>query len=280
MIAPLEIALELSPGDVESRDDFSSSRGRWIAQVLSLMVRREISPPGRGPLAGLAWAMVQPLLWTALYALVFRVSVPGPLAARDPLFVLAGMVPWSAMASGLLVAGTSLVGHGPLLRAHPVPPAVFPLAASCVSTIHLVVTLLPLWLWSTFSGASTNSLSSVGWLIPLVGAHLTLTFSLGLILAHAHARVRAVHSALQLALRAGVLVTPVLWTTASVGGLMAPLLAILNPAAPLVEGVRSVLLEGSMPTSIMMALGLWCLVAVGAAFAVDRQGSGTVADWV
>ncbi len=82
-------------------------RYRWLVYELVL---RDLSLRYRGSALGFAWTLLNPLLFMAIYTLVFAVYLRVDIV-NYPAFLLSGLVPWSWLA-GALGQGTSSIVDG------------------------------------------------------------------------------------------------------------------------------------------------------------------------
>ncbi len=126
--------LGLSPGaptDLPSNDPSSYERiikpsEGWIGidwkelyhsrELFDTLILRDIRIRYKQTVFGVAWAVLQPLLSMAIFTLVFG-RIPGakPEGIPYPLFVYAGLIPWTFFSSAVTSAGTSLLGQQQLL---------------------------------------------------------------------------------------------------------------------------------------------------------------------
>src|SRR5207248_6775844 len=91
---------------------------------------------------GAAWAVLQPFLTMVVFALFF-----GRLAGLDhktggvpyPIYVYAGLLPWTFFASSLAAGGNSLVGSSNLITKVYFPRLSIPLAAVGAGLVDLAV---------------------------------------------------------------------------------------------------------------------------------------------
>ena len=105
-------------------------------ELLVNLVRRELRSRFRRTFLGWGWSFVQPIMMTAIYALVlgtFLKATPGP---GDPsgidsfaLFLLAGIVPWGFFAGGLSAAIGSISNAGGLITRVWFPRELLPMAS-------------------------------------------------------------------------------------------------------------------------------------------------------
>ncbi len=113
----------IDPGSVEIT--IKPSRG-WIAidwnelyqsrELFDTMILRDIKIRYKQTVLGVGWAVLQPLATMTIFTLVFG-SFEGvkPVGIPYPLFVLAGLVPWTFFTNAVTSSGTSLLNQQHML---------------------------------------------------------------------------------------------------------------------------------------------------------------------
>ena len=247
----------------------------WEASLVVELFLKELRLQYRGAFLGLLWGLINPLLLMAVYTLlfagVFKAGIPS-----YPIFVLAGLIPWTFFAAGLNGATHALVAHLPLLRAHRIPARVFPLAAALGSVAQLAVALVLFAACRALSGSAAAT--GLFWLGPVMALQLVLTLGLGLACSAANALFRDTHQALLFFLRVWFFLTPVVYSGQQLPG-AARLLLWLNPMAGLVEAYRQVLLSGARPALAgLMPSICWGVLLVLAGLALERAVTPRLAE--
>ena len=136
----------------------------WLSQPLQrllgnhgflflLWLRRDFKSRYAGSIAGLLWALLQPLFTIAIFyvvfALVLRVRIPEFANESGYFFyLLAGLLPWLSIADGIARASGALVAQEQFLQRIVFPIDILPvtvivssLAAQLVGTVIYIVML-------------------------------------------------------------------------------------------------------------------------------------------
>ncbi len=184
--------------------------------LLRRLVEREFSQRYLGSLSGPAWALLQPLLLLAVYALVFvqilRVRLPAGDTPLDVVpFLVAGLWPWAAFAESLNRGVAAVPENAALLAKVALPRSLLVVApvivAFAVHGVGLVVVGIALALWGRPFDASG--------LLPATVAYLLLggfTLGIALLLAAWNVFVRDVGQILGQALTLLFFLSPVFFT--------------------------------------------------------------------
>ena len=102
-------------------------RPGWIAidwremwshrELLLFLIWRDISVRYKQTVLGVAWAVVQPLMMMTIFTLIFGrfAKVEPPDGVPYPVFVFAGLIPWTLFSQGMAASALSLVNQQQLL---------------------------------------------------------------------------------------------------------------------------------------------------------------------
>jgi lipopolysaccharide transport system permease protein len=217
------------------------------------MVRRELRQKYQGSALGVAWYVVNPLVLMAAYYLMFGVIFK--VADHDdyPLFLMVGLVVWIFFSQALLSSAPSLLDQGALIRKAPFPRETIPAA---VVTVQAVTFLVVLGLVSVVTLAIRGSVSPAILLLPLVLVALYgFVLGLGLIVSVLHAHFRDVAPILSAALLPWFFLSPIFFAPGDITDKEAARFAMewINPIAPFIEAIRSVVYDGQAPSLTALA---------------------------
>ncbi|MBV9311579.1 MAG: ABC transporter permease [Solirubrobacterales bacterium] len=243
--------------------------------LFTQLVRRELRQKYQGSALGVLWYLVNPLMLMAVYGMML-----GPLLKavniRDyPVFILAGLLVWLFFSQSLLSASTSLVEHAPLVSQVRFPRQTIPAAVVTVQLVPMaamLIILVPL-ARALEGGVSASQLL----LIPLLALLFAFTLGLALIVAALHAYFRDVQPIVTAVLLPLFFLSGVLFRLESLPGLQAhkwvePLLRWVNPIAPFIEAVRSVLYDGRVPAAVtLLYVLLAALLSLGVGVLLFRR---------
>ncbi|MEN3009612.1 MAG: ABC transporter permease [Candidatus Bipolaricaulaceae bacterium] len=104
------------------------------------LVCRELKLRYRGTWLGFLWSMLNPLVFMAVYTLVFsqflRVEIP-----KFPAFVLTGLLAWNWFSESVIMGTNCLVDHAPFLRNAIFPAQILPIVSVSVAMMNYVFAL-------------------------------------------------------------------------------------------------------------------------------------------
>jgi lipopolysaccharide transport system permease protein len=244
--------------NVEARSLTWPSLG-WITgyyELLYTLVRREVRVRYKASALGLVWSLVYPLAMMAVYTLVFSVlwKSAGDIP-HYPLFVLAGLGVWGFFQASVQVGTGSLVGNAELIKKVWFPRELVVTATVLAQTISIGVILailIPLDLFIVPATAKTMALA-----LPILVALICLALGLSWLTATANVFFRDVEHLLAVLFLPWFFLTPVLYSldllpAAVQHPWLIDLLRWGNPVTPYVEGLRAVILEGTVPGASLL----------------------------
>jgi lipopolysaccharide transport system permease protein len=213
--------------------------------LLYQLTRRDVVIRYKQAAIGVLWALFMPLLivFSGLMVQVAIASVAGRTVSPASWAAIAvKAVPWAFFVGAIGFATNSLLANLTLVTKVSFPRAVLPLATVIAQAVDTAIALLALAVALPLSGA-----------VPLTGALLWVPFLLlvlvaftaacAMVLSCANLFFRDVKYIVQVLLTFGIFLTPVFFEPAMFGARGAPL-AMVNPLAPLLEGLRLAATQG------------------------------------
>lgn len=124
--------------DVEAAPAESPTRTEFV----SALVERQVRVRSKRAVLGLVWPAITPYFMLGIYVYVFhRVYHTG--IPHYPIYLFAGLLPWTFFVQGLLAASTSISEQSDLVRRSPFAYELLPLGAvASVAVFFLANTLL------------------------------------------------------------------------------------------------------------------------------------------
>jgi lipopolysaccharide transport system permease protein len=229
-------------------------RDLWLTLAL-----RDVKLRYRQTALGVAWVVLLPLLASGIFTLVFGLIAKLPSDGSPYfLFVFAGYLGWNAFQNTLQRCGISLIGNTALVTKVYFPRIILPAASVLASLLDFAVGVVMLLLVQLARGAlpSVASLALVPLFMLLVQL---LGLGLGFISAALTVRFRDVQYVLPYLIQLLLYASPVAYGVTAVPAQVRRLY-LLNPVAPLLDGLRAALLgRGDVH---WLAIGASALVSV------------------
>jgi lipopolysaccharide transport system permease protein len=199
-----------------------------------------------------------------------------------PVFLMIGLMAWTFFQQSLLAAADSLIEQGGIVRRARFPRETIPAAAVTVQLVTFVTILI---LLTPLSLALRGTSTPAALLLLPVLVVLMFAFVLGcaLIVSVMHAYYRDVAPMLGAALLPWFFLTPIFFEPSTIPfvkhhAIVGTLLQWVNPVAPFIEALRSVLYYGTAPDLGRIAyMVLAAVLAVGVGDLVFRRMQGELA---
>ena len=212
-------------------------RELWDArELLYFMAKRELQIRYKQSVFGISWAVLQPLLYAFIFALIFgRLTDIPSEGVPYTVFALAALVPWLFTSQSVTQASASLVAEASLLGKVYFPRLVIPIAKILSFLADLVIALVVLSVFVFLYGESPSAGLALMPLFLLL-AFVTVTGT-GMLLATLNVRYRDIALAIPLLVQLWLFATPVVYPGSLIEGTWQYIYAI-NPMVTVIDGTR------------------------------------------
>src|SRR5262249_34295471 len=119
-------------------------------ELIYFLTWRDVKVRYKQTLLGAAWAVLQPAMLMLVF-IVFLGRLAKVPSADSPIFVYAGLLPWTFFSTAITNAGNSVVGSERLVTKIYFPRLAIPLASVCAALVDFAVALslmLALMIWN------------------------------------------------------------------------------------------------------------------------------------
>ncbi len=240
-----------------------AARLAYLRDLMTELVRRDLSLRYKRSVLGLAWSLLTPLTQLLVLRFVFTVVLPLEIP-NYTAFLFTGILVWSWLASALDQAAGSIVDNRELVRLAGFPVAVLPAVTVAANLTQFVFALpiLALFLWL----GGGVPLSAAPLLLPvLVALQFLFILSGAYFVAALHVTFRDVKHLLGIGLTLGFYLTPVFYEASQAPDRYAALYRF-NPMRHLIGAYRDILLHARLPDPVPLAgvaLGSIVLLVLG-----------------
>ena len=169
--------------------------------LIFLFVKRDFIAYYKQTVLGPLWAIIQPLLTTIVFTVIFgnlakltTADAPGDYVIPGFLFYMSGNICWAFFSSTVEATSNTFLKNRKTMGKVYYPRLVSPIATACSNLISFVIQLglfLILWIITFFQGGSSIRLSAAWFLIPLLVLQLLiLSVGCGIIISAATTKYR------------------------------------------------------------------------------------------
>lgn len=209
-------------------------------ELFYFLTKRDIKVRYKQTVLGGLWAIIQPFFTMIVFSIFFgRLANLPSDGIPYPIFVYAGLLPWTYFANALTQSGNSLVGNANLITKVYFPRVIIPASASLAGLLDLFIamTLLGVMMvyYSLYPGITVL-------LLPfLVGLTFLCAVGVGLWLSALNVQYRDIRYAIPFLIQIWMFVSPVIYPASLVTDRYKWVLA-LNPMGGVINAFRSCLL--------------------------------------
>ncbi|MDT5060831.1 MAG: lipopolysaccharide transport system permease protein [Acidobacteriota bacterium] len=246
-------------------------RAIWTyRELLYFLTWRDVKVRYKQTILGIAWVGMQPILTTLVFTIflgkVMRVPSEG---IPYPLFIYAGMLPWTFFSGAITSSSNSLVGNAHLITKIYFPRVLIPISAIAARLLDFVISFLALIALMIYYGVGvTWGLLMLPALIALV---TLLALGVGMATSALNVKYRDVGVMMPLLLQLWMFASPVIYPMSALPANWQRLYS-LNPLVGVIEGFRASLLgRGFDWTSLVVSTAIAVVLLVFAAFSFRRM---------
>ena len=216
--------------------------------LIFLFVKRDFTAKYKQTILGPLWAIIQPLLTTVVFTVIFgklakltTADVPGDFLLPGFLFYMAGNICWSLFSSTVEVTSNTFLRNRATMGKVYYPRLVAPISAACSNLISFAiqfVLLIGFLLFFVFTGRAVIRVTPALLLLPLLVLQiLILAVGCGIIVSSVTTKYRDLAMLVGFGLQLWQYASPIAYglelIPPSVRGVY-----LLNPVTPIVAGFR------------------------------------------
>ena len=235
-------------------------RGLWAYRdLIGNLVRKEIRVRYMGSVLGFGWSLVNPLVITLAYLVVFTFIFRSGLP-RYPLYLVVGILHWNLLSIVFSQSSEMLVSNANILKKVYFPRLAIPVAAFGVNLVFWSSNLM---VFAFLFGFLGGRVTPVMLLYPLyLALYLALIFGVSLLLAVLYVEFRDLKHLVDVFLQLLFWATPVVYSLDQAPAVFERVLAF-TPVASAVVAFHAILYGGTVPSlQSTLSLGLWAIAAL------------------
>lgn len=208
--------------------------------LLYILTERDIKVKYKQTILGSLWAIIQPLSTMLVFTLFFgRLAGMQSDGAPYPIFVFAGLLPWTFFSNALIKGGNSLVGNSSLITKVYFPRLILPISTAAAGLLDFLIAFIFLFVLMFYFGIgfSINFL-----MLPfLIVLTLLLAIGIGMWTSALNVKYRDVGQILPFLVQLWMFTTPIIYPSSLIPEKWR-FFFILNPLVGIIEGFRSAIL--------------------------------------
>lgn len=232
--------------------------------LMKQLIIRDFKVKYKRSVLGIVWSLLYPVLMMLVMAMVFSQMFKFRMEGVNYLvYLMTGLVMYNYFSEASNVAMSSVVVNFSLINKVYIPKYIFPIAKTLFVGINFLLTLIPLLVIILITGCSINIWYIV---LPYIFVCLLLfTMGIGLLLSTISVFLRDMFYIYGIILTIWNYMTPIFYDISIIPTALQPIFK-LNPLYIFINGARSIILYGQLPTLVellsMGAIGVGVL-AIG-----------------
>ena len=237
-------------------------------QLIATLTARDLKARYRGSILGFFWSLANPLLLLTVYTIVFTVFFPANAIKPYPLFLFAGILPWTFFSAATLESTNAINANAGLIKKVMFPAEALPLVVVLSHLVHFALAV-PILVAATIGFALHGDIAMSPTMllaIPLMVLQTFFVAGIAMTVASAAVLFRDLRDIIMNLLTLGFFLTPILYTIDSIHQRWVRALLRVNPMTPYVLSYQDVFFFGRLPslsdTFLMVAFAL-ASVALG-----------------
>lgn len=233
---------------IDQKSRLSGINRYW--ELIAVLAGRELKVRYRGSFLGVYWSLFNPLMMTALYAVIFGSAFKEYYHDSLWQYTLAaftGLTVIHFFNGSTSQALSSIVNNGSLLNKVKLPVSVFPISIIIANTFQLLVGMFPLLLLVTIlvSPRASSLVNIIAIPLPLL-ALVAISTGMGLLVSSLYVFFRDLPFLYELVQFVLMMSSPIFYPAKIVPPSIRPFLE-LNPLYPVIESLRQIVLSGNAP---------------------------------
>jgi lipopolysaccharide transport system permease protein len=229
-------------------------------ELLYFLTKRDIKVRYKQTILGGLWAVIQPAFTMIVFTLFFgRLAKVPSDGLPYPIFVYAGLLPWTYFANAVTASGNSLVGNANLVTKVYFPRLMVPVSAALAGLLDFFIALFVLAALMIYY----QFLPGIGILLfpVLIGLTFLCAVGVGLWLSALNVQYRDIRYAIPFLIQIWIFLSPVIYPVSMVEEKYQWLLA-LNPMGGVIHAYRASLLGHQPIEWPLLGLSAFIIVAL------------------
>jgi lipopolysaccharide transport system permease protein len=254
--------------------------------LLVLLVRRDLTSQYKQTVLGPSWLVVQPLLTTLTYTVMFgMVARLAPVGIPPMLFYLSGIVPWTYFSGVVTKTSRTFINNASVLTKVYFPRLIMPVSTTLSTLVSFLIQLglltLIIGLYALFGGFQWMPSAALLFLPVVILIMSLLGLGAGILVSAMTTKYRDLGFLVSFGVQLLMFASPVIFPMELVAK-NASLLAVLklNPMTPVINSIRSMFFGSPMDWAGLGYSAIASLVLILVGLAMFQKVERSFADVV
>ncbi len=246
-------------------------------ELLIALTKREIMVRYKQTLLGAAWAVIQPLAFMVIFAVVFGTFLKIESNGLPyPIFSYSALLPWTFFATSVSFGALSIVNNGNLISKVYFPRETLPFANLLAAFVDFAVAGIIFVLMILFYKIKISA--NIFFVVPIIAVEILFSSSILLFTSALNVIWRDVKFIVPLALQLWMFATPVIYPASRVPQNLKQIY-FLDPMAVIIENFRKVTISSAPPDwGQLLIAGIESLILLWIGYAFFKAKERIFAD--
>lgn len=225
-------------------------------QLIATLTSRDLKARYRGSILGFFWSLANPLMLLGVYTLVFTRFFPRPEIDPYPLFLFAGILPWTFFAGSILEATNSIIANAGLVKKVLFPAEALPIVVVLSHLVHFTLAL-PVLLAAALVYAlmgKTMLTTLVLWAPVIILLQTIFIIGVAMIVASVSVLFRDLRDLVANLMQLVFFLTPVIYLLSRIESKPIRSLLYLNPMTPFIVSYQNIFFFSRPPGALNFTL--------------------------
>ena len=218
-------------------------------QLIATLTARDLKARYRGSILGFFWSLANPLLLLTVYTVVFTILFPANAIQPYPLFLFAGILPWTFFSAATLESTNAINANAGLIKKVMFPAEALPLVVVLSHLVHFALAV-PILVAATIGFALHGDIvmsPTMLLAIPLMALQTLFVAGIAMMVASAAVLFRDLRDIILNLMTLGFFLTPILYTIERIDKRWLRALLRINPMTPFVVSYQDVFFFARLP---------------------------------
>jgi lipopolysaccharide transport system permease protein len=224
----------------------------WLNRhLLGMMTARALNARYKNSLMGVAWLIIYPLIKLSMYTFVFHRILNVKWGAQEQtgpqfaLYIYIGMIAFNVFTETMLAAPHVILAHRNMIKKIDFPIEILPWVHFCTAVCDSLISF-GIWLLAYFIINGVPPITVL--LLPIIFLpFLLIIMGLNWMIAASSVFVKDVNQLVQVCASVLLFISPIFYPLSAVPSFLHPVI-LLNPLSLEIEMLRSILLDGVIPS--------------------------------
>ena len=226
------------------------TRFEHYRDLILILTQKEMKVRYKSTIFGYVWSIAHPLAFAFVFFVAFKVIMRIQMEAYA-LFLIAGLFPWQWLSNSVNASPMIFLNNASLIKKVTLPGNILPLTTVLQDMIHFLLSI-PVIVLFLFIYHKSPSFSWFYGIPVLLGIQLLMTYGLCLMISSINLFFRDLERLTVIVTTLAFWFTPIIYPETMIPEQYMKLILFFNPLSPLMISWRTLFLDGTLSSSMVL----------------------------